>query len=181
MRRNILRLTRFVAPIASAVVLLTLPAVVAAHAGLESSTPEAGANLDTAPTEVVLTFSGELDPTSAFVVTDADGTSAGAGELDLDVADRNVLSGAVDISQPGVYTVSWTAVSIDGHREDGSFEFGFRTDAAAPATDDHHDEASSPDTAMAAPGDVSAVSLIGLALLASAATLAGRRMCTVRP
>ena len=42
--------------------LLALPAVASAHAPLESSTPKAGDNLDTAPSTVTLTFAGELDP-----------------------------------------------------------------------------------------------------------------------
>jgi methionine-rich copper-binding protein CopC len=163
------------ASIGAAVVLLAIPAAVAAHAGLESSTPEAGVDLDAPPAEVVLTFSGELGPDSAFVVTDADGTIVGEGGLDLDVADRNVLSGAVDITQPGVYTVAWTAVSIDGHAEEGTFAFGFQSDAAADASA-AHDEAPSPDTAMPAPGMPGAMQAVGLALVLASIVIIGRRV-----
>lgn len=181
MRRITLRLSRFAASAIAALALIAVPTVVAAHADLESSTPEAGANLDTAPTEVVLTFSGELDPASTFVVTDAEGTTVGEGELDLDVAERNVVSGTVDISEPGVYTVAWTAVSIDGHPEEGSFEFGFQSDAAAPPpSDDHHDgEAESPDTALPAPGGPDLALVAGLLLIVGAASLTVRRVLAV--
>lgn len=152
-----------------------------AHADLESSTPEAGADVESAPSEVVLTFSGELGPDSAFVVTDAAGGTVGEGGLDLDVAVRNVLSGSVDITQPGIYTVSWSAVSIDGHAEEGSFEFGFQSDAAA-AAGAPPDDAGSPDTAMpasGAPGAPGALSAAGLALLAAGMVVAGRRALVV--
>jgi methionine-rich copper-binding protein CopC len=178
MRRITLRLSRLAASTIAALALIAVPTVVAAHADLESSTPEAGADLDTAPTEVVLTFSGELDPASTFVVTDADGTTVGEGELDLDVAERNVLSGTVDISEPGVYTVAWTAVSVDGHPEEGSFEFGFQADAAQPTPgDDHHDGgAESPDTAMPSPTGPNPAVLVGLLLVVGAAGLTVRRV-----
>ena len=98
------------------VALLALPAVVSAHVELISSSPEAGANLDSAPTEVTVTFDDEVDPDhSSFTVTDADGNEVGSGEVDLTVADRNVLRGDVTISDPGVYTVNYTVAGVDGH------------------------------------------------------------------
>ena len=91
----------------AAVALLAIPAVASAHVELVSSSPEAGANLDTAPTEVTVTFDDELDPDhSTFTVADADGNEVGSGEVDLTVADRNVMHGDGTISDPGVYTVS---------------------------------------------------------------------------
>lgn len=177
-----MRLSRVAASAVAALAVVAVPAVVAAHAELELSSPAAGANLDTAPGDVVLTFSGELGPDSRFVVTDADGTTVGEGELDLDVADRNVISGTVDITDPGVYTVAWTAVSVDGHPEEGSFEFGFQADAAEPAADGvHHDgEAASPDTAMPSPTGPDGAVLAGLLLVVGGASLAVRRALAER-
>lgn len=103
--------------------LLTLAAPVAAHEELVASEPSAGANLEAPPTEVVLTFSGELAPESGFVVVDPTGEEVGTGELDLDVAERNILRGDVVIADDGTYTVSWTAVAADDHPEEGTYTF----------------------------------------------------------
>ena len=60
-------------------------APVQAHDELIGSTPEAGAVLDTAPDQVVLTYSAEvMDIGSQVRVTDSTGASVTAGELQID-------------------------------------------------------------------------------------------------
>lgn len=116
--------------------VLAFPAPALAHAELVSASPEDGANLDEPPTQVVLTFDAELDPErSEFIVTDASAAEVGSGDVDLEVADRNELRGDVEISEPGVYVVSWTAVAGDGHAESGELRFGYRTDVGATAAE----------------------------------------------
>lgn len=159
-----------------ALVLGAVPAVAAAHVELESSSPAAGANLDAAPTEVTLTFDGELDPDgSSFTVVDHHGEEVGGGGVDLDVADRNVLTGPVTIGEPGVYTVEWTVLGVDGHEISGEFSFGYATDEEIPEgeSDGHGHE--SPDTAMGPSRTGSPLSGVGLALLGLAAVLGLRR------
>ena len=155
--------------------LLAIPAVASAHVELISSSPEAGANLDTAPTEVTVTFDDELDPDhSTFTVTDADGNEVGSGEVDLTVADRNVLRGDVSVSDPGVYTVSYTVAGVDGHEIEGTFSFGYNTDAAIPEpTGGEHDE--DPDTALPY-GQPSPLPVVGALLIGLAAVLGVRRL-----
>ena len=98
-----------------------------AHAELTGSTPSPGAVLDTAPAEVVLTFDHELSDESTFTVEDGEGLEVGWGELDLDVIDRNVLRGAVEIAGPGSFTVSWSATdAVDGDITSGQFSFTVR-------------------------------------------------------
>jgi len=159
--------------------LLALPAVASAHAPLESSTPKAGERLDTAPTSVTLTFGGELDPDgSSFSVKAADGTEVGTGELDLTVADRNVLIGDVSISDPGVYTVAWTSKSIDGAVLTGTFSFGFDTDATIPGAtggEDDDEDHDAPNTALPAP-QPPLMAITGVLLLAAAGGLVLRRV-----
>lgn len=173
---------RHVRPLAVAGVLaasLALPSVAWAHAQPVSSDPAAGESLDEAPTEVTVTFDGELEPESGFTVTDADGHEVGTGELDLDVAERNVLHGAVTITEPGVYTVTFTAISEDGHAEEGSFAFGFQatvTDAEHGEDDDHDDEGEPPDTAMASAAPASPLVVLGLLLLSGSAATAQCRL-----
>ena len=158
--------------ISIAALLAAMPAVAAAHAELESSIPEAGENLDTPPTEVTLTFDDELNPSgSSFTVADADGHEVGNGEVDLTVADRNVLSGEVTITDPGVYTVAYTVVGDDGHAVSGTLSFGYNADQAIPgATTDEP-----PDTAMPS-RRVPVAPLLGLLLLALAVVIGVRRI-----
>jgi methionine-rich copper-binding protein CopC len=157
-----MRHCRQVIAIAALGFTLALPARVLAHAELVSSEPAAGANLAEPPSTIVLTFDGELDPDrSGFDVLGPDGIVVGQGEVDLFVADRNVLSGpvAVDGSDGGAYTVRWTAMSTDGHAEAGSIRFTVGGGADAP------------DTALPAPAGGWP---LGVALLAAAAGLAAR-------
>lgn len=155
--------------ILASVALLAIPAMASAHVELVSSSPQVGANLDTAPTEVTVTFDDELDPDhSTFTVTDAAGNEVGSGEVDLTVADRNVLRGGVNISDPGVYTVTYVVAGIDGHEIDGAFSFGFNTQDTIPEpTAGEHEQG--PDTALPyqppSPLPLVGALLIGLALV----------------
>jgi methionine-rich copper-binding protein CopC len=167
-----MRIRPVLASVSIAALLAALPAIAAAHAELESSTPEAGENLHTAPTEVTLTFSEELDPDgSSFTVVDADGHEVGTGEVDLTVADRNVMTGDVRITDAGVYAVKYTVVAADGHESRGSISFGYNAAEAIPGstTDDQ------PDTAIPGPS-LSLASVVGWLLLALAGVLGVRRV-----
>jgi methionine-rich copper-binding protein CopC len=152
---------------ATLTVMLAWPAVALGHVELISSSPAAGENLATAPTEVTITFDDELDPDySSFTVTDADGDSVGTGEVDLAIADRNVLSGSVTIVDPGMYTVTYTVAGIDGHRIDGSFTFGYQATGQSGGN---------PDTALPAP-EPPRTSVAGVLLLALATLIAAQRV-----
>lgn len=165
---------RWIAAIA-AVALASLPVAAAAHSDLVSTTPEAGANLDEAATEVVMTFESELQADgSGFVVTDDDGAEVGTGSLDLQVAERNELRGAVEIDEPGVYTVTWTSVAADGFETGGEFAFGYRAEPPAPEEHDDHGEA--PDTAMPVPQQgPDPLVIVGAGLVLVAVLIVARR------
>lgn len=169
--------SRIMVAAAFAAVLLAVPALAAAHAPLTASSPKAGDSLDTAPTKVTLTFKGELDPDgSSFSVADAVGTEIAAGSVDLTVADRNVMTAAVSISAPGVYTVSYVSKSIDGAVLDGTFSFGYQTDASIPAATGGDDDDHGPDTAVDAPTPLAPMALVGVLLLLGATAFAARRV-----
>lgn len=143
--------------------LLAVPAAASAHVELISSSPEAGDNLDTAPTEVTVTFDDELDPDlSSFTVTDGNGDEVGSGDVDLTVADRNVMTGSISIADPGVYKVAYTVAGVDGHVLDGMFSFGFNALQQIPEPIGGEDE--DPDTAMPRPEPPLAELLGGLLL-----------------
>jgi methionine-rich copper-binding protein CopC len=146
---------------------------VAAHVELITSSPAAGANLPTAPTEVTITFDDELDPDlSSFTVADASSVEVGGGEVDLTVADRNVMTGPVTIAQPGVYTVTYHVAGVDGHELEGSFSFGYQASTTIP--DPTSDER--PDTAMREPSRRFGLVLLGALFLAASALIVVRRV-----
>jgi methionine-rich copper-binding protein CopC len=145
---------------------------VAAHVELIASSPVAGANLTTAPTEVTITFDDELDPDlSHFEVTNVASVEVGSGEVDLTVADRNVMTGPVTITAPGIYTVSYTVAGVDGHILEGTFSFGYRATSAIPGPGRE-----GADAAMTPRRGASAPVLIGWMLLLAAGIVAARRM-----
>ena len=137
-------------------ITLGLPALAAAHTELIESTPGDGAQLDDPPTEVVLTFEGEVSEDSSFTVTDADGNEVGSGELDLNVADRNVLRGEVTITEDGTYTVAYSVVGEDGDPIEG--EVTFTVGGVGSGT-------TAPNTAVAPPSPGVTLSLLGFGLL----------------
>jgi methionine-rich copper-binding protein CopC len=99
-----------------------------AHARLLSAAPAAGGETRGSPAELRLTFSeGVIAKLSGAVVKDASGKPAGAGAASSAPGDRKKLivplAGALS---PGVYTVSWHAVSPDTHRTVGQYRFTVR-------------------------------------------------------
>ncbi len=164
-----------VLPALALALALLAPAPAAAHAPLASTTPADGEELTSPPDEVVMIFDGELDPeSSGFVVTDADGTEVGTGEVDLDVAERNEIRGAVDITDPGDYTVAWTSAAADGHPEEGTFSFSVVDPDGAGGSQD------SPNTAAPAPAGPHPLVVAGMMLLVLAAISGHRTMGIAR-
>jgi methionine-rich copper-binding protein CopC len=159
----------------AALLTVTWASAAAAHVELISSSPAAGANLSTPPTQVTITFDDELNPDlSSFAVTGPGSTDVGTGEVDLTVADRNVLTGQVAITVPGVYTVTYAVAGVDGHQVHGSFSFGYQATTAIPdPTSDEH-----PDTAMAPPQRDTRLLVLAVVLLIAASLVVLRRMET---
>jgi copper transport protein len=107
-----------------------------AHALLSASEPAAGAQLDRAPTRVVLTFTEPPDASLSVVhVLDADGNSVEKGKATAVTGQRNTVAIAVGDLDKGTYTVSWrTTSSVDGHTTAGSFAFGVQVAPSAVTT-----------------------------------------------
>ena len=154
-----MRMRRAVTMISALSLLLALAPAAAAHAELSDASPEPGSELEEAPGEIRISFTGELDPeASGFVLIGPDGTELANGGVDLEVPERNELHVPVTITEPGTYTVEWTAVAADGHPESGSFTFGYRSETVEKET---------PDTALRRPAPPA--SMLGALLLALAA------------
>jgi methionine-rich copper-binding protein CopC len=168
---------RLLGAVLGAVVLTGLGATaVTAHIELVSSSPAAGANLSTPPAEVTITFDDELEPGSSFTVTGGGSVEVGTGEVDLTVADRNMMTGPVAITEPGTYTVIYTAAGVDGHEVAGIFSFGYLATATIPVpTGDE-----GPDTAITAPSHSPALLFLGVMSVAAAAVILLRRIMEAR-
>lgn len=106
-----------------ALALVPVPAL--AHAHLQGSTPDAGARLAAAPTEIRLTFS-ELPElaVSSVRLTGPGGVDVPLGALAVAAgAPRAVVTAIRGPLVAGAYTVIWQAVGDDGHPTRGQFAF----------------------------------------------------------
>ncbi len=140
---------------------LGVPAAAIAHTDLAESSPADGAQLNAPPSEVMLTFEGEVSAESTFTVTDGTGATVGTGSLDLDVAERNVLRADITATEGGTYTVAYAVVAEDGDTVEG--EVVFTVGSPGPSAQ--------PDTAVPAHRGSNAF-VVGLALVAGAMALA---------
>jgi len=96
-----------------------------AHAQLQKAVPAVGGVVAASPTEIRLKFSEGVEPRfSGIALATEAGAAQPTGKPTVDPADASVL--VVTIGQPlkpGVYTVTWRAVSVDTHKTQGSFNF----------------------------------------------------------
>jgi copper transport protein len=114
--------------LAPALLAVTLAAPTAAHSNIERSDPPEDAVLPTAPDAVHIWFTQELfrrEGENQIEVQGPDGARVDAQDVQIDDDDRKHLfvSLAGDLL-PGLYTVSWRALSSeDGHPQQGEFTF----------------------------------------------------------
>jgi|SRR5271166_455707 len=92
-----------------------------AHAFLDHASPLVGSTVASAPREVSLTFTQNLEAAfSSIQVTDANGARVDQGKPQ--VSGNTMRVGLKSISQ-GTYRVRWQALSVDTHKTEGSFTF----------------------------------------------------------
>lgn len=117
--------------VAAALALLAAPA--AAHTGLRSTTPAAGARLTAAPAAVTATYGDALGRVERARVT-VDGRPAAAATARLSPADaRRLVIPLAPGSPAGAYRVTWTVLGADGHALAGELAFSVRPPAIAMA------------------------------------------------
>ena len=92
-----------------------------AHVKAKETNPESGAVLTEAPTVISIQFTGPAKLISLEL-------AGSKSELvKIDVAEATSVDGLVTVQIPPLspdgYTVSWRALSIDGHPANGSFTF----------------------------------------------------------
>ncbi|MEO0384646.1 MAG: copper resistance CopC family protein [Pseudomonadota bacterium] len=93
-----------------------------AHSTKEGTMPEDGAQLDTAPSEVMIQFDEPATLTRVELSHSHDGETQ-----DIRLTLPGEAMEAVHLDAPdfgaGTYTVDWRAMSADGHAVNGSFSF----------------------------------------------------------
>lgn len=91
-----------------------------AHAALVSSVPAQGAVLQSAPSEVRLTFD---EPVSALVFTLVEPGGTAREVSRIRAVDDGVSLSLPTLSERGTYALSWRVISADGHPLGGTFTF----------------------------------------------------------
>jgi copper transport protein len=128
-----------------------------AHAVLLSTSPAADADLEQAPTEIVLEFTETVSAADdAVVVLDPSGATVEPEQVRA--TNTSVVATLPELSADGSYTVTWKVVSADGHPVRGAFLFHLRERTlSAPA------DAGDPGTPLAASALRAAGATIALA------------------
>lgn len=98
-----------------------------AHAHLASATPADKATVATAPKEIDLTFTEGLElKFSGADVTGPTKEKIKTGEATLSQDGKSLTIPVSDTLKPGTYTVDWHALSVDGHKSNGSTSFSIK-------------------------------------------------------
>ena len=106
----------------AALILTSVPAF--AHAVPKAMTPAPDSTVS-APTEISMTFSEELEPKfSVIKLANSTGAIVSKEAAVLDPKDSKHLTLALPKGLPaGVYTVQWTSSAADGHRLSRTYNF----------------------------------------------------------
>lgn len=92
-----------------------------AHAFLDHADPRVGATVATAPRQVTLWFTQNLEPAfSAITVSDSSGQHVEAGKPSIN---GNVMRVPLRAIKAGTYRVAWHVLSVDTHKTEGTFTF----------------------------------------------------------
>ena len=96
-----------------------------AHADLASADPAAGTTVKTAPTEVSIAFTEEVEPKfSSIEVLDAGGKRVDDGKAHTAPDNEKLLSVGLKPLAPGTYKVIWHAEAAeDSHKTKGNYVF----------------------------------------------------------
>jgi methionine-rich copper-binding protein CopC len=92
-----------------------------AHAFLDHASPLVGSTVQSAPHEVTLWFTQNLETAFSNVqVTDSGGARVDQGKAQIS---GNTMHIGLKTLKPGSYRVRWHALSVDTHTTEGSFTF----------------------------------------------------------
>ena len=103
--------------------LLVFPTNINAHVRMLDSFPPENSILNEPPEKVTLTFLGSVETVfSKVAVYDFSGNKVSKRETFRE--DDTVMEVSLDKNLPsGQYTVKWTCMSLDGHKQTGKYTF----------------------------------------------------------
>lgn len=114
---------KHIAPFLLLLLLVTSVRPMFAHSHPVSMDPAANATI-ASPEKVTMHFSGDLEPKfSSITVSNATGHVVNKEASVVSTGDGKLMTVALPKLPSGVYTVDWTAVSVDSHRLQGSYNF----------------------------------------------------------
>ena len=112
--------------------VLLWPSTVFAHALLVGTDPPAGATLTFSPRQIRLEFSEQIEAEfNGIALYNSAGIRVDSGRASVDPQNVRVLVVPVNNLSKDIYTVSWHAISADGHPIEGVFGFGVGVSGAA--------------------------------------------------
>jgi methionine-rich copper-binding protein CopC len=119
-----------------------------AHVEIVSSYPEQFSNVNPIPTEVWITFSGELQTLEDEVLNTLeviDSTNLAMNIGDPVIEGAKIMTKISEQSAPGVFTVKYRVVGDDGHVIEGDYTFNASPDyaEAVPTTTSEVEQKSS--------------------------------------
>jgi copper resistance protein C len=92
-----------------------------AHAFLDHASPLVGSTVPTAPREIGLWFTQNLEPAFSTVeVSDANGARVDQGKPQIN---GNIMRVGLKPLAAGTYNVRWRVLSVDTHTTEGRFTF----------------------------------------------------------
>jgi copper resistance protein C len=96
-------------------------AAASAHAFLDHASPLVGSTVPTAPREIALWFTQNLEPAFSTVeVSDASGARVDQGKPQIR---GNTMRVGIKPLAAGTYNVRWRVLSVDTHTTEGRFTF----------------------------------------------------------
>ena len=109
-------------PLTATILGLALGAPAAqAHAFLDHASPRVGSTVPTAPHELTLSFTQNLEPAFSTVeVTGPNGARITQGKPQIS---GNTMRVTIKAAGPGTYHVQWHALSVDTHTTQGRYTF----------------------------------------------------------
>jgi copper resistance protein C len=104
--------------------LTATPEAAQAHAFLDHASPAVGSAVPTAPANVTIWFTQDLEPAfSSITVTNAAGQRVDLGASQVPAGHPDELQVGLKPLPAGTYHVSWHVVSVDTHPTQGTFAF----------------------------------------------------------
>lgn len=117
----------------SGLALVTFSVAASAHAHLQKASPADGSVITTAPSSLVLNFSEAARLTVISIQKDDQARQT----LKAPTTSAQQISIPLPALTPGSYSVSWRAVSDDGHVMPGTLHFTLAPDHAADHSTPH--------------------------------------------